>query len=52
VKLTFFPPSPILDAVLVLGPYGLVYFGITITMRVPEAASIAARLKLSTSARS
>jgi putative peptidoglycan lipid II flippase len=52
VKLTFFPPSPILDAVLVLGPYGLVYFGITTTMRVPEAASIISRVMPSDSARS
>jgi putative peptidoglycan lipid II flippase len=44
VKLTFFPPSPILDAVLVLGPYGLVYFGMAMAMKVPEAAAAAARL--------
>jgi putative peptidoglycan lipid II flippase len=38
IKLTFFPPNPILDAILVLGPYGLVYFGMTAAMRVPEVS--------------
>jgi putative peptidoglycan lipid II flippase len=45
VKLTFFPPSPILDAVLVLIPYGAVYFAVTRAMGVPEAASIMGRLR-------
>ncbi len=45
VKLTFFPPSPILDAVLVLIPYGAVYFVLTMAMGVPEASSLTARLR-------
>ncbi len=44
VKLTFFPPNPILDAVLVLGPYGIVYFGMTTVLKVPESASALRRV--------
>jgi putative peptidoglycan lipid II flippase len=45
VKLTFFPPHPVLDAVLVLGPYGIVYFACATAMKIPEAGSALARLK-------
>jgi putative peptidoglycan lipid II flippase len=38
---------PILAAALLLGPYGLVYFGITTMLRVPEAASVIGRLRRS-----
>lgn len=44
IKLTFFPPSPILDALLVLVPYGLVYVGTTMAFRVPEAAAAVKRV--------
>jgi putative peptidoglycan lipid II flippase len=37
VKLTFFPPHPMLAAVLILGPYGVVFLSATIALGVPEA---------------
>lgn len=43
VKLTVVPPSPILDALLVLVPYGVVYVGATMAMGVPEAATFIAK---------
>jgi hypothetical protein len=36
---------PIIAAVVVLGPYGLVYFTATFAMKIPEAASIIGRLR-------
>jgi putative peptidoglycan lipid II flippase len=45
IKLTFFPPDPILDAVVVLGPYGLVFFAMTAALGIPEASSAIKRLK-------
>ena len=44
VKLTFLPPSPVLDAVLVLAPYGVIYFGLTMALGVPEASDAVRRL--------
>ena len=44
-KLAFFPPDPILDAVVVLGPYGIVFFAMTAALRIPEAASAIERLR-------
>lgn len=45
VKLTFFPPDPIIDAIVVLGPYGLVFFAMTAALGIPEASSAIGRLK-------
>ncbi|HEY7290512.1 MAG TPA: murein biosynthesis integral membrane protein MurJ [Vicinamibacterales bacterium] len=45
VKLTFFPPNPILDAVVILIPYGLVFFAMTFALRIPEASTAFARLR-------
>jgi putative peptidoglycan lipid II flippase len=39
VKLTFFPPHPILAAILILGPYGIVFLSATIALGIPEARS-------------
>jgi hypothetical protein len=39
------PVHPILAAAVLLGPYGLVYFGIAAMLRVPEAASVIGRLR-------
>jgi putative peptidoglycan lipid II flippase len=39
----FLHHSPILAAVLVLGPYGAVYFGATAALQLPEARSLFAR---------
>jgi putative peptidoglycan lipid II flippase len=39
VKLTFFPPHPILAALLILGLYGIVFLSATIALGVPEAKS-------------
>ena len=36
---------PIVAAVVILGPYGIAYFGMTFLMRVPEAASVLGRLR-------
>jgi putative peptidoglycan lipid II flippase len=44
VKLAIPPFHPIVTAVLVLGPYGLVFFGATFAMRVPEASATVGRL--------
>jgi putative peptidoglycan lipid II flippase len=40
---SFLHHSPILAAVLVLGPYGAVYFGATAALQLPEARSLVAR---------
>ena len=37
--------QPVARAILVLGVYGLVYFGVTHAMGVPQAAALAGRLK-------
>jgi putative peptidoglycan lipid II flippase len=37
--------QPIVNAVIVLGPYGIVFFAVTFALRIPEAASLLARLK-------
>jgi putative peptidoglycan lipid II flippase len=44
IKLALGPQHPVLAAVLVLSPYGLLYFGITYTLGVPEAKIILGRL--------
>jgi putative peptidoglycan lipid II flippase len=44
VKLAIPTLHPIVTAVLVLGPYGLVFFGATFAMRIPEASRTIARL--------
>jgi putative peptidoglycan lipid II flippase len=44
VKLAIPTLHPIVTALLVLGPYGLVFFASALAMRVPEASSTIARL--------
>jgi putative peptidoglycan lipid II flippase len=39
VKLTFFPPHPILAGLLILGLYGIVFLSATVALGVPEAKS-------------
>jgi putative peptidoglycan lipid II flippase len=39
VKLIVFPPQPILAAILILGPYGIVFLAATVALGVPEARS-------------
>jgi len=46
VKLTFFPPDPLLDALVVLGPFGIAYFGITSALGIPESARVLSRVRL------
>jgi putative peptidoglycan lipid II flippase len=36
---------PIVEAIVILGPFGVLYFGITMALRVPEAASALGRLR-------
>ncbi len=43
VKLAVGPRHPIIVAALVLGSYGLLYFGITAAMKLPEAKSVVGR---------
>jgi putative peptidoglycan lipid II flippase len=43
IKLALGPQHPILAAVLVLSPYGLLYFGITYVLGVPEAQAVLGR---------
>jgi putative peptidoglycan lipid II flippase len=45
VKLTFFPPHPILAAILILGPYGLVFMSATFALGVPEARNALGMLR-------
>ena len=45
IRLVLPPLHPILAATFVLGPYGLVYFGIATMLKVPEAASVFGRLR-------
>jgi putative peptidoglycan lipid II flippase len=44
IKLTFLPPNRILDAIVILGPYGVVFFAMTAAFRIPEAAAVFSRL--------
>ncbi|MBI3402339.1 MAG: murein biosynthesis integral membrane protein MurJ [Acidobacteria bacterium] len=45
VKLVVPPPNPIVAAILILGPYGAVFFATAFALGVPEAAAVLARLK-------
>lgn len=45
VKLSIPAMHPILTAILVLGPYGIVYFAATLALRIPEASSALNRLR-------
>jgi len=45
VKLTLPPLHPILTAIAVLGPYGVVFLAMTFLLRIPEAWSATARLR-------
>jgi putative peptidoglycan lipid II flippase len=45
VKLAITPRHPIIDAALILGPYGFTYFGIALALRIPEAGAAVRRLK-------
>jgi len=40
IKLTFFPPNPILAAIVILGPYGFVFLAATLALGVPEARAV------------
>ena len=44
VKLTLPSPNPIVEAILVLGPYGLVFFAMTAALRIPESAGAVKRV--------
>ena len=44
IKLAVPSPHPVVAAVLVLGPYGAIFFAATFAMRLPEAAGAIARL--------
>jgi putative peptidoglycan lipid II flippase len=44
VKLAIPALHPVLTAVLVLGPYGLVFFAMTFALRIPEAAAAVGRV--------
>jgi hypothetical protein len=37
IKLALPPGSPVLQGILTLGPYGLVYMGLTLLLGVPQA---------------
>jgi putative peptidoglycan lipid II flippase len=43
VKLAVPTPRPLVAAVLILGPYGLVFFAMTFALRIPEASMLLAR---------
>jgi putative peptidoglycan lipid II flippase len=44
VKLALPPLHPIVTAIAVLGPYGVVFFAMTFLLRIPEASSALARV--------
>jgi hypothetical protein len=44
VKLAIPAVPPVLMAVLVLGPYGLVFFGAALALQIPEASTAFRRL--------
>ena len=44
VKLTIAPHHPAINALLVLGPYGVVFFAAAFAMRIPEARTTVRRL--------
>ena len=44
VKILLPPAHPILTAIAVLGPYGVVFFAMTFLLRIPEASSAFARV--------
>ena len=44
IKLAMPTPNPIAAAVVTLGPYGLVFFGLTLALGVPEASSTISRV--------
>jgi putative peptidoglycan lipid II flippase len=45
VKIALPSLHPILTALLVLGPYGIVFFAMTLVLRIPEASTALARLR-------
>jgi putative peptidoglycan lipid II flippase len=45
IKIALPALHPIVAAVLILGPYGLVYFGASIALKVSEASSVASALR-------
>jgi putative peptidoglycan lipid II flippase len=44
VKIALPSMHPILTALLVLGPYGLVFLALTLVLRIPEASTVVARV--------
>jgi putative peptidoglycan lipid II flippase len=44
VKLALPPLHPIVTAIVVLGPYGVVFFAMTLLLRIPEASTAVARV--------
>jgi putative peptidoglycan lipid II flippase len=44
VKVAMPPLHPIVTAVIVLGPYGVVFLGMTLALRIPEASTALARI--------
>ena len=44
IKIAMPMPNPIVAAVVILGPYGLVFFGVTLALGVPEASSTISRI--------
>jgi putative peptidoglycan lipid II flippase len=45
VKLALPAMHPVITAILVLGPYGLVFLALTLALRIPEASNALARLR-------
>jgi putative peptidoglycan lipid II flippase len=51
VKLSLAPSNPILAAVVILGPYGLTYLGVTYLFGLPEVHAVVRRLRRYTATR-
>ena len=45
VKIAVPVSQPILAAVLIIGPYGVVFFAMTALLRIPETSTMLARLR-------
>jgi len=44
IKLTVHPSNPIVSGIVILVPYGLVFLGMTMILRIPEASTAIARV--------
>jgi hypothetical protein len=44
VKLSIPPLPPVVAAMAIIGPYGLIFLGMTVALRIPDAVSMVRRV--------